>query len=97
MQLGDTAGLPGPGAMDHPAYYTPEEVALLRGSAVAVKLAEYVASIGRKYRGVRGFLMDPADTGPLAGRMDPAVFSAAHYKWAHVVLDSRAIWWAGGP
>ena len=86
--------LPTPAEMDHPAFYTPGEVAFLRGSDVHDELIEYRKSIARKYGGVRGFLMDDA-TGPLAGQMDPAVFSMAHYKWAHVILDSRSIWWGG--
>lgn len=84
--------------MVSPAYYTDDELALLKGSVLHDRVVRYRQKINRSFDAVSEHVLSqyPAAFSPSAAdSATPRPFSFEHYKWAHCILDSRAIWWAG--
>jgi histone-lysine N-methyltransferase SETD3 len=85
------AVIPGHGDQESPPFYTDEEMDALGGSAVRGAVVEYKAKIARSYAQVTKAVVEKFFP---EGEVKEAM-GFKNYKWAHAILDSRAIWWAG--
>lgn len=82
--------LPTPVDIDFPLFWSDEELQELQASQAKADILDYRSTVRSKFGSVAGVLQQ------FAHPFDASVLTFENYRWAHAILDSRAIWWGGG-
>eukprot|EP00750_Incisomonas_marina_P004003 INCI13432.4.p1 GENE.INCI13432.4~~INCI13432.4.p1 ORF type:complete len:841 (-),score=130.41 INCI13432.4:2707-5055(-) len=82
------AMLPEPHELHTPLYFDNAVLKELRGSSVLSMVHEYRNKIQDTFLKIRARVFDL-----FPQVFSPELFTYERYKWAHVILDSRSIWW----
>ncbi len=89
--------LPDSSEMLMPLFYNQEEIGLLSGHWIKDLVLANQHKAKQSFKAVSGFLSRTFSAA--AKTALPQAFAAAlteeNYLWAHAILDSRSIWWAG--